>query len=1547
MRRNTKIVLFSCIVLFLCTILVWGREAKAEEDFSLGNTPEIILNGGTIVHTEDDSVYYVEKSDGYIYYSKGTEQGLFAADAASGLNIIDGRLYYIAAHGQGSVIRQRDLESREAVDLLVSDGEITQLYVTSMRMAYYLSQGEIYKFDLEEKNVEKYSGDSSIHSFIPVRNGYIYAKGQFLQQTIYYNEKIVFENVSHYYLFDGHLILISSGETYQVDLLRLESGDNPAGIVEAYDEESFSTLSAYSLEEEECQYCENGEGEIHDEPALMAATYSNGGISAYDYASDKQKNIVKRARQMLEIQWTPLQDIVGWDADSIFAKGETYIGLPYGQPIDGVFVPWGTSLTGFIKAVNNIQSKMYTDYSEYATVRAPYYSCDCSSFVSWAWNLTGRRTTRSLPTYGDRIASDSIFNLQIGDAFIYPGNHAVLVSDIGYDTSGMISYIDIAEQTPPQTKVTRYGSGGSRSLEALQTQYWNCGYTIYRLKSQYSVEYTHACVVPIDDRCDQCALLAAPPIANIEQTEASSIRLDWKSVTGAYAYVIMRSTEKYGTYDWINTVSSEILQYTDTNLKAGNTYYYKVCALNYINGSWVSGNESDSVTISLIKAPVNLQVVSESSSELKLSWDEVNGAELYGIMRAEKADGIFEWIGASEKTTYVDTGRIVGKEYYYKVYAARYGSNGWINSGFSAVKSGHTTVGTVHNIIISSGAEAKSVKLTWEAVESAYAYGVMRSEDEDGLYSWIATAGENSYIDKGLDTTKSYYYKVFAMTYVDGEWVCGKESESVEFSFLKIPQNLKTESLDEGGVQITWTGVPQADVYGVMRAADPDGPYEWLVAVGDTKYIDKEAVPGKAYYYKVYAARYINGSWDNGESSQSQIGVEMLPEIQDVKTEPGAGIRAIKLSWKPVDNSSVYAVLRSEDANGVYEWITATADTTYTDENLQQGKTYYYKLYASVNYDGIWYNGKLNSETAGNLLLAPKGIKVSSRNGNALAVSWDEVRGASGYEVYVAKTMGGALSKAAVVDTNEYVYTGLHVDDIRYFVLQSLCTVDGKTGIGESSAYIKGVVDIAVPTIVSIRPGGGNYAIKVSWNSVEAAQTYGVLRSESETGTYEWIGATQGLSYTDSGLDPDKTYYYKVYATRIVDGNWKDGMSSEVESGTVCPGPKNISVETSSSSSVKITWSEVSGASAYAVYRVENGGLHMLGTTSYTEFDDTALEFGGTYTYLIQSMVYEDGRWGVGGTSDYGSETIEVGLISGAAASVNQETGEVILEWKKAPGAEYYGILRAEAADGEYIWCGGGTDTVFRDNTCQFGKVYYYKIYGATFRNGRWYNGENCNAIAVKIPNAANPLGIDVSYHNGKIDWNQVAQSQVRFAMIRIGYRRNADGVIIEDVRAAENLKGALEAGLEVGVYFFSTAITEEEVQEEVQWVLNYIKDYPITYPVAYDCEGYEKDTSRMYLAGLTKEQRTGYAEVFLNSVSAAGYMPMMYGSKYHLINSWNIERLEPISQVWVAQWPSTVPVYPQVGTTTYSRVYKMWQYTDRGTVPGISGNVDMNIYYK
>ena len=102
-----------------------------------------------------------------------------------------------------------------------------------------------------------------------------------------------------------------------------------------------------------------------------------------------------------------------------------------------------------------------------------------------------------------------------------------------------------------------------------------------------------------------------------------------------------------------------------------------------------------------------------------------------------------------------------------------------------------------------------------------------------------------------------------------------------------------------------------------------------------------------------------------------------------------------------------------------------------------------------------------------------------------------------------------------------------------------------------------------------------------------------------------------------------------------------------------------------------------------------------------------------------------------------------------------------------------------------------------------------------------------------------------------------------------------------------------------------------------------------------------------MYLAGLTKTQRTDHAVTFLNMVSNAGYEPLMYGSKYHLVNSWELDRLENIYPIWVAQWPSQVPVYPNLGQSTYGRVHKMWQYTDKGTIPGIKGDVDLDLFYE
>ena len=199
--------------------------------------------------------------------------------------------------------------------------------------------------------------------------------------------------------------------------------------------------------------------------------------------------------------------------------------------------------------------------------------------------------------------------------------------------------------------------------------------------------------------------------------------------------------------------------------------------------------------------------------------------------------------------------------------------------------------------------------------------------------------------------------------------------------------------------------------------------------------------------------------------------------------------------------------------------------------------------------------------------------------------------------------------------------------------------------------------------------------------------------------------------------------------------------------------------------------------------------------------------------------------------------------------------------------------------------------------------------------------------------------GIDVAKYQGIIDWKKVAESGIDFAMIRVGYRTMESGDIKEDEMARYNMQEAAANGIKVGVYFFSTAITEGEARREAEWVAEYISDYPITYPVAYDCEGFNKQTNRHY--SLTKEERTEYAMVFMDRIYELGYTPMFYGAKNELTDDlkWETGKLEKRYKVWVSQ-------YANVEKTDYTGEFCMWQRSCTESVPGISGDVDMNVAY-
>ncbi len=196
-------------------------------------------------------------------------------------------------------------------------------------------------------------------------------------------------------------------------------------------------------------------------------------------------------------------------------------------------------------------------------------------------------------------------------------------------------------------------------------------------------------------------------------------------------------------------------------------------------------------------------------------------------------------------------------------------------------------------------------------------------------------------------------------------------------------------------------------------------------------------------------------------------------------------------------------------------------------------------------------------------------------------------------------------------------------------------------------------------------------------------------------------------------------------------------------------------------------------------------------------------------------------------------------------------------------------------------------------------------------------------------------LGIDVSKHQGEIDWQRVKADGISFAMLRAVYRGyGAEGNLRVDEAFEENLDGALAAGVDVGIYVFSQAVTVEEAVEEAELALSLIEGREIAYPVVFDMEEIAGDAART--ANLTPAEATDLALAFCETVQAAGYEPMIYGNLKWLAANLELSRLTEYDK-WLAQYYRT-PAFPYA--------FQMWQYTNTGRVDGIAGDVDLNLCF-
>lgn len=221
-------------------------------------------------------------------------------------------------------------------------------------------------------------------------------------------------------------------------------------------------------------------------------------------------------------------------------------------------------------------------------------------------------------------------------------------------------------------------------------------------------------------------------------------------------------------------------------------------------------------------------------------------------------------------------------------------------------------------------------------------------------------------------------------------------------------------------------------------------------------------------------------------------------------------------------------------------------------------------------------------------------------------------------------------------------------------------------------------------------------------------------------------------------------------------------------------------------------------------------------------------------------------------------------------------------------------------------------------------------------RTYQWDNLKNENGRMVYYEDGqpVSAAGIDVSDLQGEIDWYDVKEDGIDFAMIRCGRRGQTEGALYTDSRYFQNVTGATQAGLPFGVYFYSQATTEEEAQEEARYVLDLINGTGVKYPVVYDQEHAEGSEARAN--GLSSEQLTSNAQAFCRAVEDAGYIPMVYGNQYDL-SRLSLSKIE--CSVWYAEYDCNHP------TSTFKDM-AMWQYSHSGKVAGIDADVDMNILF-
>ena len=487
--------------------------------------------------------------------------------------------------------------------------------------------------------------------------------------------------------------------------------------------------------------------------------------------------------------------------------------------------------------------------------------------------------------------------------------------------------------------------------------------------------------------------------------------------------------------------------------------------------------------------------------------------------------------------------------------------------------------------------------ISWGAVKYADKYKVLRKLYGEDKWTEIAETSSTSYVDNTATHGEKYVYTVKAY---DGKYASKYNTLGVTAVFLDAPKVNECELLDDNVIKISWSKVKGAGGYYIYKKTSSSGAYTRLCKVSSktSEYLDKSSKSdGTTYYYKIRAYSGVS-------AGLTSAAVKIKPFLtQKITAVYENGESVIK--WK--DSGDASYTLYKKTGSGKWKTVLKTSEEyVYNDNDVETGKKYSYSLVVEKN-------GKKSSfDTKGVSVIALGDTVIKSVENsmdNSVLIKWKAVEGATGYRI-LRKTAGEDYECVGTTSKKSFYDTTPKKNNLKYSYSVQAVT---KNSYGSNGIEIVSFLYMEAPVMndVKVNSNGTN---TISWNSVKGATSYTVMR-KTPGGSWSVTGSTESLKYTDKSAEKGDKYYYTVCA---MNGSVKGAFCSG--KGVNClDAPKTVSTK-KADTGIKISWSEVDGATGYYIYRkVPDGSWEKIGSSKSLSFIDKSSKTSGkTYIYSVK-----------------------------------------------------------------------------------------------------------------------------------------------------------------------------------------------------------------------------------------------------------------------------------------------------------------------------------------